>query len=323
MKTLAALMIVGSILSAGDYPSAQLTNGSIKMMLYIPQGDQSSYQGTRFDWSGIAHSIRFDGHEFAGRWYPTHDPKIHDALTGPVEEFLAGNSAHGYEEAKPGGTFVRIGVGAVLRPAGETEYQRFKTYEIVDPGHRTFEKTKDKAVFVHELTHESGYAYRYTKTIRLVPGKPEFTIEHVLRNTGKRVIETDQYNHNFFVMDDTTIGPGVSIVFPFQPKAGRDLQGIAEIRGHALEFLRDLQPGGESVSTEIDGFGTGVSDYDFRVENRKAGAGVRIRGDQPLSKVFFWSIRTVACPEPYIHLKVEPGQEIRWTLTYDLYSLSR
>src|SRR5438270_416173 len=294
MKALSSLVLCMAVATAGDYPSTRISNGQIQMMLYVPSGNRSSYQGTRFDWSGIISSLRYAGHEFTGRWYPTHDPKIHDALTGPVEESLApGESAHGYAEAKPGGTFVRIGVGVVRKPAGETAYQRFQTYEIVDPGTRTFHQSADSAVFEHELKHESGYAYQYTKTVRLGKGKPEFTLEHVLRNTGMRVIETDQYNHNFFVIDNTTIGRGVSIVFPFEPKAARDLEGKAEVRGHALQFLRELNPGGESVSTEIEGFGPTPSDYDFRVENRKAGAGVRIRGDQPLSKIFFWSIRTV------------------------------
>ncbi len=322
MKALSCLIFCMAVASAADYPSARISNGQIEMRLYVPAGDRSSYQGTRFDWSGIIYSLRYGGHEFTGRWYPKHDPKIHDALTGPVEEFLApGESAHGYAEAQPGATFVRIGVGAVRKPAGETAYQRFQTYEIVDPGTRKFQQSGDSATFEHELKHESGYGYRYTKTVRLAKGKPEFTLEHVLRNTGTRVIETDQYNHNFFVIDDTPTGPGVSVVFPFEPKAVRDLEGKAEIRGHALQFLRELNPGGESVSTEIEGFGPGAKDYDFRIENRKAGAGVRIRGDQPLSKIFFWSIRTVACPEPYIHLRVEPGQEVRWTITYDLYEI--
>jgi hypothetical protein len=322
MKTISCMIFSMAAATAADYPSARISNGQIEMMLYVPAGDRSSYQGTRFDWSGIIYSLRYRGHEFTGRWYPTHDPKIHDALTGPVEEFLApGESAQGYAEAPAGGTFVRIGVGVVQKPASETKYQRFQTYDIVDPGTRRFHQSSDSAVFEHELKHESGFGYRYTKTVRLAKGKPEFTLEHVLRNTGTRVIETDQYNHNFFVIDETTTGPGVSIVFPFQAKAARDLEGKAEIRGNALQFRRELNQGGESVFSEIEGFGASPADYDIRIENRKAGAGVRIRGDQPLAKILFWSIRTVACPEPYIGLRVEPGQEARWTITYDLYEI--
>ena len=116
MKSLSLLVLCITAATAADYPSAQISNGQIEMKLYVPAGDRSSYQGTRFDWSGIICSLRYRGHEFTGQWYPKHDPKIHDALTGPVEEFLApGESAHGYSEAQPGGTFVRIGVGVVRK----------------------------------------------------------------------------------------------------------------------------------------------------------------------------------------------------------------
>ena len=48
---------------------------------------------------------------------------------------------------------------------------------------------------------------------------------------------------------------------------------------------------------------------------------MRIRGDRPLVKVVFWSISTVACPEPYIQMRIKPGQESKWKYTYDFYRL--
>jgi hypothetical protein len=59
----------------------------------------------------------------------------------------------------------------------------------------------------------------------------------------------------------------------------------------------------------------------MRIENRKALAGVRITGDQPLTKLYFWSIRTVACPEPYVHIVVAPKQSFKWQIRYVLYTL--
>src|SRR5216684_6586507 len=98
------------LLSAQDYPKSEISNGLIHAELMLPDRQNGSYRGTRFDWSGIISSLQFGGHEYFGRWYERHDPRIHDAITGPVEEFLLNNSALGYEAAKPGGVFVRIGV---------------------------------------------------------------------------------------------------------------------------------------------------------------------------------------------------------------------
>ena len=70
---------------AQDYPQAEISNGVIHAELMLPDSQNGSYRGTRFDWSGIISSLQFRGHEYFGRWYEKHDPKIHDAITGPVE----------------------------------------------------------------------------------------------------------------------------------------------------------------------------------------------------------------------------------------------
>ena len=57
------------------------------------------------------------------------------------------------------------------------------------------------------------------------------------------------------------------------------------------------------------------------MENLKSGAGVHFTSDQPLDKVNFWAINTVASAEPYIQLRIEPGKEARWTIRYEFYKL--
>jgi hypothetical protein len=308
----------GLMLSAADFPEASITNGVVTAKLHLPDPVNGSYHGTRFDWSGIIYSLQYKGHEYFGKWYEKHDPKIHDAITGPVEEFRTGEAGLGYADAAPGGTFVRIGAGVVRKP-DEPAYQLFKTYDIVDPGKWTVKNGKDWISFTHVLSAPGGYAYEYTKTVRLKKGKPEMSLEHSLRNTGDRPIETTQYNHNFFVIDGETVGPDVAVRFGFEPKATRNLNGLAEIRGRELAYTRELEKG-QSVATEMQGYGSTAQDYRFEIENKKSGAGVRIQGDQPLNKLFFWSIRTVACPEPYILLKVDPGKTVKWNNSYEFYT---
>jgi hypothetical protein len=50
-------------------------------------------------------------------------------------------------------------------------------------------------------------------------------------------------------------------------------------------------------------------------------AAVRVTSDQPLAKLYFWSIRTVACPEPYLHITAAPGGTARWQIKYHLYKI--
>ena len=308
------------VLCAQDYPKAEISNGLVRAEIQLPDPERGSYRGTRFDWSGIVSSLQFAGHQFFGNWHDNRDPKIHDAVTGPAEEFLTGDeSALGYDEAKPGETFVRIGIGVIRKP-DEKAYRRYATYDIEDHGKWTIHKKKDSVEFVHQLSSPDGYAYEYRKTLRLAKGKPQLEVEHSLKNTGRKTIDTSQYSHNFIVIDQQVIGPDTSVRFPFTPKAERELKFGGEIRGQEITYSRELDKG-QTSSSLLQGFSEDAKDYDIRVENRKAGAGVRITGDRPLTKINYWSVRAVASPEPYIHVRIEPGAESHWTLRYTFYTL--
>lgn len=298
-----------------DAPTATITNGQVSVSIHLPDATVGYYRGTRFDWSGVVSSLTWNGHEYFGPWFERHDPTRHDAITGPVEEFLTGDAALGYAEAPPGGTFIRIGVG-VLRKPDEPSFRRFATYDIVRPGTWTITKGADGITFVHALDDGAGYAYEYRKTLRLVGAS--LVIEHDLTNAGRKPIETSVYNHNFFTLDGQPTGPDVRVRFPFAPRADRALKDLAEIRGRELVFLRPLQPA-ENVFTELDGFGASASDYGFEMENRATGAGVRVTGDRPLSRLIFWAAHRTACPEPYIDASVDPGRTTSWTITYTFY----
>jgi hypothetical protein len=71
----------------------------------------------------------------------------------------------------------------------------------------------------------------------------------------------------------------------------------------------------------VAGFGDSAADYDIRVENTKARAGVRITCDRPLTRMVVWGIRSVRSPEPHIDLHVEPGSKFTWRIAYEFYDL--
>jgi len=313
------LALLAATLGAADYPETTIRNGEIQAKILLPDPARGYYRGTRFDWSGVIASLQYKGHEYFGQWFEKYDPKLHDAIMGPVEEFRSADGGLGYAAAKVGETFVRIGVGTVRKPQ-EDQFQPFRTYDIVNGGKWAVSKGADRVEFTHTLTDGEGYAYVYRKVVSLTKGAPQLVIDHSLKNTGKKEIDTSVYDHNFFVIDGMPTGPDSSVTFPFELHAERELKGVAETRGGTVRYNRELAKG-ESVFTELQGFGNQAFDYDIRIENRKAGAGVHIVGDHPLEKVVYWSIRTTTCPEPYIHLNIPPGQEQRWRITYDFYTL--
>ena len=305
---------------AATFPQAEISNGLIKAQILLPDPERGYYRGSRFDWDGVIEKLTYQGHDFFGQWFEHYDPTSHDAIMGPVEEFRGEEGALGFNEAKAGGYFIKIGIG-ILRKPDDEKYQFYRTYPIVSTGKRVVTPGADRVMFRHELNNGEGYAYVYKKTVRLARGKPELAIEHSLKNVGRRVIDTSVYNHDFYMIDGQPAGPAYRVVFAFAPHAQEDLKGLAQLRGNELTYTRELKAEGESVATAVTGFGNTPKDNDLIVENAKAQAGVREIGNRPLSSLYFWSIRSTVCPEGYIHMRIEPGKTFSWKITYRFYTL--
>jgi len=181
------------ISNAQEVPVAEISNDRIRTEIYLPDVENGYYQGTRFDRSGIMPVLEHENHSYFGKWFKKYDPKVHESVMGPVEEF----SPLGYEEAKIGDSFVKIGVGVLIKQE-EPKYNKFKTYEIHDAGEWKVKNSANQITFDHKLK-EHRYSYEYTKKISLSPGKSEMAITHSLKNSGSQTIETEVYDHNFFL----------------------------------------------------------------------------------------------------------------------------
>ena len=295
-----------------NYPSATISNGEVEMKLYLPDQEKGLYRASRFDWSGIIGSVQYKGHEYFGYWKETHDPLFHEDLSGPVEGYI--KPGLGYEEAQPGGKYIRIGVGVIEKD--DKEYSFRNSYKILDHGRWTLKQGEDWISFTHELESDIGYAYTYNKTIRLK--SDGFIIEHSLLNTGEKTIETDQFNHNFFMIDGERSGPAFKITFPYPISTEDDPKGFLEIRANQISFLKELK-GDDAVFLELSGYSEDVADHQVTIVNQKSGAGATYTVDKPLHRMAFWTCKTTMSPENFILIAVEPGQEDSWRSEYTLF----
>jgi hypothetical protein len=297
------------------FPEAEISNGVIKAHFYLPKVDEGYYQATRFDWSGIITSLEYNGHNYYGQWYEKYSPTTHDAVMGPVEEF----GPVGFREAAAGGSFLKIGVGILTKP-DTTPYNNFKLYPIANHGDWKVLSKSDQIQFVHTLK-DTEYSYEYFKTIQFARNKPEMTIFHTLKNTGKTRFETSVYDHNFLVIDKQPAGPGYVVKFPVKVTGtGRGIGSLVQINDNQMIYLRDLSRSESVYCSGFKGINDSPVDYDISVENIKTGAGVRITCDKPILKLVFWSSSTTVCPEPYIQIVIEPGNEMSWKITYNYYT---
>ncbi len=329
-----ALLLLGS--PAGAQPGTQpatalenfhhvaIGNGVLTAQVY-PPGENQLYRGTRFDHAGIIFHVTYRGQDYSNYWFdrfvtdatvtakqPPYVQTACCAVSGPVEEF----AAVGFQQAGMGGRFLKPGIGIFQRDSDDAT--RFPTLPALNEGIRSFHATGNGARFTQVIDDpQSGYGYRYEKTVTLVPGKAQMTISHVLTNTGRKPINTRVYCHNFL-----TLSPGnahLRITAPFTIKARKPLDPkIARVDGNIIRYIAPV-PAGETVMSLIDGFGPTASDYDFTVTNMETGFGQRIRGDQPIVKINMWSIDRTYSLEPYIAIAVKPGESERWTYTYDFF----
>src|SRR4051794_24076414 len=200
MTHVALLMLV--VAADAAVPQHVLAGDGVKLTVYLPDATAGFYRGTRFDWSGVVATAEVGGHTVFGYWKPTHDPANHDDVPGTAEEF-GHDEPLNYTAAPVGGTFVKIGVGELVKPA-EPKYRFAHNYTIAKPGTWAVTTGERFVEFRQELSHNSGYGYRYVKRVELAPGG--FVIRRTLTNTGTRAIDTDHYGHNFLTVDGDPVG---------------------------------------------------------------------------------------------------------------------
>jgi hypothetical protein len=308
-----------------NFPNKVIDNGLVSAKVYLPD-DFGFYRATRFDHAGMITHITYKGQDYGRYWFVKTSPVVKnftydsDGLVahntniaaGPVEEF----GENGFDAAGPNGRFLKIGVGILGRDTDK--YDRFHTYPILNAGKRTTTATKTSIRFDQTVAGDaSGYGYSFTKTVRLLPGKATLVIEDRLKNTGKKPIDTTVYNHHFM-----TISPGedgVQLQAPFALAHARPMPAdVVKFDGARMTYLRGLT-GQEQVASDLTGFTNAVSDNDFRITNTKTGYGVRIRADMPVTRLLWWSVPSTMGIEPYMDVKLKPGEEKRWTHTLDYY----
>ncbi|MCR9265790.1 MAG: hypothetical protein NXH86_16675 [Flavobacteriaceae bacterium] len=307
-------------------PQVEISNGDVSATLYLPDKDKGYYRASRFDWAGIIPKLEYKDHTYFGKWFQGYDPLSHDAIMGPVEDF----KAVGFEKATTGEAFLKIGVGLLKKDDGD-KHSFSKTYDIIDHGKRKVKVRSNAVTFRHEITSDS-YSYSYEKKVKLTKGKPQLVLQHRFKNTGKLPIESLVNNHNFFVIDNLSIGPGYSVTFPFTltdkdgvPYASSPeetgLGDYAKIEDNKVVFTKALVDDFAQIRPAFGFDPNDPKDYDIRLENHDAGIGVRITCDQPISSLAVWSAPQTICPQPYINVKADPGEVFTWTITYTFYAL--
>lgn len=307
------------------YPKVELASPLLKIMIYLPDAQRGYYRGSRFDWSGVVARAEYAGHQFYRPWHAKHNPFGHDAIEGTAEEFSM-DSPPGFDEVAAGGVFYKIGIGALEKKEttvkdanGQMVPQAYSfagEHKVVQAAPWKVAHDKDRIEFAQDFQPQRGWGWKYVKKIVLAKDAPAFTIERTLTNAGTKTIDTTHYCHNFTLIDDTPVGPDYRIRLPFSPPADQKFKGtLAAIKDSSIVFTGEFT-GGATVWAELAGLTGTAKDNAATIENAKTGASLVIEGDRPLAMYRFWATRLAACPEPFIAVKLAPGEAMTWKNTY-------
>lgn len=298
-------------INPSSYPYVILTNGKVSCSVFKPDREQGFYRSTRWEWSGIIWQLTYKGHTFfAERTTCTpHNPLDNEHGMSTAEEF----GVLRYDEAKPGETFMKIGVGLLEKQVTDSRYRFNGNYRLIESGTWSTNYGETWIEFIHTLHDRYGYSYTYRKRMELLPNEPVLVISNTLENTGTCQIETDQYNHNFFSIDNILIGPDYCIDLFFKATLSTDLSPKARLRDNVIRFFDKVD---KPLFTSILGFNTTPEHCHVVIRNTKTGAGVDIRGDYPLSRFLFWTDGQVVSPELFLKIDIDPGESSSWSRTY-------
>jgi len=303
-----------SNLPNSDHPKAELSNGLLDAVLYLPDKDNGYYRSSRFDWAGVIGCVSYKGHTYFGQWFPKYDPLLNDSIEGPVEEFRAPSSEIGYDDAANNGRFLKIGVG-VLKKVDESAYKFGTFYPILDTGVRTTKVGKRSVTFTQIIHTDFGYAYKYEKTVVLDKHGAVLTLKHKLKNLGTKTLETDVYDHDFFMLDNKPTGAGMVVKLGFNPVPDKPFPSVVTVSGNQIAF--NMAPARRnSAQGYLTGYTGAPGEYHISLEDTNTHVGVEQTSTSPLSKFYFWSTPKTICPEAYIHIHVAPGKTQEWEIHY-------
>jgi hypothetical protein len=224
-------------------------NGDLSVVVYLPQGlkpgEPTYYQSTRFDWSSMIGHITRTSTDWQGNrethtlygirnWRVPHDPYWPESGVGLASEFGVGddgsfcnffcgwnhvnevtNGVLGYREAKVGESFLKIGVGELIKGSCSScdsaeDYKFNSPYQFATPPVWTLEDPGNgKSVTLRHEAVLREHGYQLIKDVTL--HDDQLLVKTTLRNIGRVPFATAWYSHHFFTCDSHPVGSGYQV----------------------------------------------------------------------------------------------------------------
>lgn len=286
-----------------------LTNDRLRVEISEP-GERPN-DTHRFDRAGYISNVVLDGDTHFGANEPMNLRHPSSGGRGLCCEF-SGDFSQG---TAIGDYFPKLGVGLIKQDSNQG-YRFDYTYPEVTPYPVSFTHTATSAEFVTEALPCRGIAATIRKTITIEDNR--LILEGEITNVGERVIETEEYCHNFLSIDGMAISPDYRLELPDMPDLGTErLEGwggydhnnfIAD--GHAIRFDKcETDVSLSLLSTD------GIAEQDtFTWKLLHKGAKASVTGIDSVkpTNLLLWATDHIVSPEIIQTIRIAPGESHQW-----------
>lgn len=293
------------------------------MEVLLPNQARSTYVGTRFDASTFVKQVWFRGHTYFTNYARIWNQSWVEQGIGLGAEFSMGTEQLpqplGFEEAKVGGEFTKLGVGRLQRP-DELPYRFNRDYAVIDGGDWSHELSAGSVTCEHRL-EKGPYPYVLRRTLRLGTKEPVLYVETALTNQSAHRFDTSEYFHNFFCIDNREVGPEYELELPFTPKPLESDAMKWKLQQNRI-LLKGPIKGSDAEFIRLAGFGSQAEDNRFTLTNRASGGKVTVNGDSRIAYFNIWAAATAFSPEPARAFSVGAGETLNSTTRYEFGEVS-
>ncbi len=287
-----------------------LRNENLEIHVDLPQ---ENYKFSRFDWTGKITTVKFRDIDVATIESPDYEDK--DLFGKGFYNEFGIDTALGFDAAKVGGWFHKIGVGLLKKD--DEQYLFSKAYEI-QPAEFTTNAEASKISITCRSQAVNGFSYLLNKEIELLANG--FVIKYRLENSGEKIIHTDEYTHNFLAINNDLMGRDYILKFPFQlqpEKFGAAVNPGEKIDIGPKEIKFNSSPQAQFFFSNLSGGET--IDSSWELINLKRNVAIRETTSFQTDKVNLWGWQHVISPELFHQIAISPGQSAQWSRRFDVY----
>lgn len=270
------------------------------------------YKKERFDWTGfISDIILDDQHKFC----VSHYDEAGDLVLGRgiCNEFGMVIPI-GMEDILIGEKYPKMGIGLV--PKVEEADKNKISLKDIELFPKTVEVEADSVTFTTGAIDCRGYAAQLTKRISIKDN--HLTIDYRLENVGSKSIETEEYCHNFVLINDHKVGPEYRLEMPF------DIE--ADIKPVGMTSVMSLSQGSltwKEVPSSVYFFRSVLESKDkgywWKMTHQPTGVGMKEYGDFNPHMFAVWGKSHVVSPEVFVKIQVAPGETQSWKRQYEFF----